>query len=116
MITGLKADKVDEYTNLHANVWPDVLKMISACNIQNYSIYLHQMPDGRYLLFSYFEYVGSDFEADMAKMADDPTTQKWWELCNPCQQPVAEAAVGNTWSTMKEIFHYGNGFTAEILP
>jgi L-rhamnose mutarotase len=106
MITGLRAEKVEEYTRLHAAVWPDVLAKISEVNIRNYSIYLHQMPDGQHLLFSYFEYVGSDFEGDMASMAADETTQKWWALCNPCQQPVAEAAVGNTWSTMAEIFHH----------
>jgi len=32
---------------------------------------------GKYCLSSYFEYVGNDFEADMAKMAADPTTQEW---------------------------------------
>ena len=106
MITGLHAEKVHEYETLHAAVWPEVLKMISECNIQNYSIYRHQMPDGQHLLFSYFEYVGDDFDADMAKMAADKTTREWWKLCNPCQQPVAEAAVGNTWATMPEVFHH----------
>lgn len=106
MITGLRADKVEEYTALHAAVWPDVLRRISACRIRNYSIYLHRMPDGQHLLFSYFEYKGDDFAADMARMAADPATQDWWKLCNPCQQPVAEARVGNTWSPMPEIFHH----------
>jgi hypothetical protein len=45
--------------------------MIAACNIRNYSIYLHRLPDGNHYLFSYFEYVGSDFAGDMAKMAAD---------------------------------------------
>ncbi|MGC9450711.1 MAG: L-rhamnose mutarotase [Oceanipulchritudo sp.] len=106
MITGLRVEKVDEYKKLHAAVWSDVLKMISACNICNYSIYLHRMPNGQHLLFSYFEYAGNDFAADMAKMAADETTRKWWELTDPCQEAVAEAAVGNTWATMPEIFHH----------
>ena len=38
-------------------------------------------------LFSYFEYTGSDFAADMAKLAADPTTQRWWEVCKPCHEP-----------------------------
>lgn len=106
MITGLRAEKVEAYEKLHAAVWTHVLKIITECNIRNYSIYRHQMPDGQHLLFSYFEYVGVDFEADMNKMAADKTTQDWWALCNPCQQAVADAAVGNTWSTMTEIFHH----------
>ena len=106
MITGLRAGKVNEYTRLHAAVWPKVLAMISDCNLQNYSIYLHQMPDGQHLLFSYFEYTGEDFEADMAKMTANETTQEWWKLCNPCQQPVAKTADGDIWSPMPEIFHH----------
>ena len=52
---------------LHAAVWPDVLKMIAECNIRNYSIYLRTLDDGQPYLFGYFEYVGNDFEADMAR-------------------------------------------------
>ena len=40
MVLGLKPEKVAEYKRLHAAVWPEVLAMISACNIRNYSIFL----------------------------------------------------------------------------
>ena len=49
-------------------------------------------PTASYYLFSYFEYVGDDFAADMANMAADPTTQKWWAVCKPCQEPLANRA------------------------
>ena len=68
-VIGVRQEKLAEYKQLHAAVWPDVLKMIKACNIRNYSIYLRKLPDGQHYLFSYFEYTGSDFGADMAKMA-----------------------------------------------
>ena len=87
MVIGVREEKIEEYRRLHAAVWPDVLKMIAECNIRNYSIY-HK--DGR--LFSYFEYHGEDFAADMARMAADETTQKWWALCEPCQQPLETRA------------------------
>ncbi len=105
MVIGLNPDKIDEYKKLHAAVWPDVLKMIRECQIRNYSIYLRQLDDGRHYLFSYFEYTGSDFAADMAKMAADPTTQRWWSFCKPCQKPLADRAEGEWWSTMEEVFH-----------
>jgi len=54
------------------DAWPDVLKMIKECNIQNYSIYSSQLDDGNHYLFGYMEYTGNDFAADMAKMAADP--------------------------------------------
>ena len=107
MVIGLRPEKVEEYRRLHAAVWPDVLKMIEECNIRNYSIYLRELGDGKHYLFSYFEYTGEDFDADMAKMAADPTTQRWWAECKPCQQPVADAAPGEWWASMEEVFHWG---------
>ena len=105
MITGLHADKVDDYKTLHAAVWPDILAKISACNLRNYSIYHRQIPNCQNLLFSYFEYTGTDFAADMQMMADDPRTQEWWALCNPCQQPLEDNALGGAWVGMEEVFH-----------
>lgn len=104
-ILGVKQDKLDEYVRLHAEVWPGVLNMIKQCNIQNYSIYLQKLPDGKHYLFSYFEYVGDNFDADMATMAKDPTTQKWWDVCKPCQEPFTDRAEGEWWTAMEEVFH-----------
>lgn len=103
MIIGLKPEKVEEYKRLHAEVWPDVLAMISACNIRNYSIFLKE-PEN--LLFGYWEYHGTDFAADVAKMAADPTTQKWWDVCMPCQAPLETRGEGEWWATMEEVFHH----------
>jgi len=101
----VKEEKLEEYKKLHADVWPDVLAMIKKSNIRNYSIYLRKLPDGKYYLFSYFEYIGDDFEADMARMAADLTTQKWWEVCKPCQNPLPDRAEGQWWASMEEVFH-----------
>jgi L-rhamnose mutarotase len=104
-VIGVKEEKLQEYKELHAAVWPDVLDMINQCNIRNYSIYLRKLPDGTYYLFSYFEYIGDDFEGDMAEMAADATTQKWWDVCKPCQEPPADRAEGEWWAEMEEVFH-----------
>ena len=93
-------EKLEEYKRLHAAVWPGVLKMIKKCNINNYSIYY---KDG--FLFSYYEYMGDDHAADMAKMAADPETQRWWSVCEPCQQPLETRAPGEWWANMEEVFH-----------
>jgi L-rhamnose mutarotase len=105
MVIGLRPEKIEEYKKLHAAVWPDVLRMIHQCNIRNYSIYLRQLDDGRHYLFSYFEYVGDDFDRDMATMAADPTTQRWWSVCKPCQEPLERRAPNEWWTTMEEVFH-----------
>lgn len=92
--------RLEEYKRLHAAVWDSVKKMIKECNLQNYSIYY---KNG--YLFSYYEYTGNDYAADMAKMAADPETQRWWTFCEPCQQPLESRAEGEWWATMEEVFH-----------
>jgi L-rhamnose mutarotase len=104
-IVGLREEKIEEYNRLHADVWPDVLDRIHRSNIRNYSIFLRKLPDGRHYLFSYFEYVGSDFAADMAAMAADPRTQEWWKITDPCQEPLPDRAEGEWWAAAEEVFH-----------
>ena len=99
-IIGVRADRLEEYKKYHADVWPEILDMIRECNIQNYSIFY---KDG--LLFAYLEYVGDDFDADMAKMAADPKTQEWWDIMMPMQEPLETRAEGEWWANMEEVFH-----------
>jgi L-rhamnose mutarotase len=101
-IIGLDAAAIAEYKRLHADVWPDVLAMIAACNIKNYSIFLRE-PEN--ILFAYFEYHGDDYDADMAKMAEDPNTRRWWSICGPMQRPLETRRDGEWWARMEEVFH-----------
>ena len=100
MVIGLKPGVEERYRKYHAEVWPGVLEMIRRCNIRNYSIYL---KDNK--LFSYFEYHGTDFQADMERMAADKTTQEWWAVMMPMQEPVETRKVGEWWAEMEEVFH-----------
>ena len=99
-LIGVRPERLAEYTRYHAKVWPEILAMIRACNIRNYSIYLKDR-----LLFAYYEYVGTDYDADMAKMAADPRTQEWWAIMKPLQKPLDTRAPGEWWSEMQEVFH-----------
>ena len=96
----VREELLEKYKALHASPWPEINAMIKECNMANYSIFYR---DG--YLFAYFEYVGDDFDADMAKMAADPMTQKWWDECKPCQQPVETAAADEWWGDMEEVYH-----------
>jgi L-rhamnose mutarotase len=96
----LRPEKEEEYRRIHASVWPGVLDTLRKANITNYSIFLR---DGQ--LFSYLEYTGDDYEADMAGIAADQTTQSWWLVTAPCQEPVASAAPGEWWAPATEVFH-----------
>lgn len=99
----LNPEKMAEYKDLHANAWPGILKQISASHIRNYSIFLRE-PEN--LLVGIYEYHGDDYEADMARMGEDPETQKWWALTDPCQTPLDSARPGEWWAPMEEVFHH----------
>jgi L-rhamnose mutarotase len=105
MVIGVKPEKIDYYRKLHAAPWPGVLAKIKECHIRNYSIYLREVAEGQFLLFSTFEYTGDDFAADMARMAADPETQRWWKETDPCQLPIPTRGEKEFWSRMEEVFH-----------
>lgn len=102
MVLGVRAEKIAEYKRLHAAVWPEFLALLSNHGITNYTIYLRE-PEN--LLFGSWEYVGSDFAADMKIMAESPLTAKWNDLCMPCQQPLDTISQGEWWAPMEEVFH-----------
>jgi L-rhamnose mutarotase len=101
-VIGLSDEGKAEYKRLHAEVWPGVLAKIKECNIRNYTIFLKE-PEN--LMFSYYEYTGDDYAADMARMAADPETQRWWAINMPLQRPLDTRAEGEWWAGMTEIFH-----------
>jgi L-rhamnose mutarotase len=96
----VKPEAIESYKAYHAVVWPEIVEMIRKCNIRNYSIFLKDN-----FLFGYFEYHGTDYAADMAKMADDPKTQDWWAIMMPMQEPLETRAKGEWWANMEEVFH-----------
>jgi L-rhamnose mutarotase len=96
----VRPERLEEYQRLHAAVWPEVLETIRRHNLRNFSIY-HK--DG--WLFSYYEYVGEDYDADMAAIAADPKTQEWWGVVGPMQEPLETRAQGEWWAAMEEVFH-----------
>ncbi len=89
------------YIRYHEKVWPSVLATIAACNISNYSIFLRNG-----LLFSYFEYSGTELAADMKKMSACVDTQRWWSIMDPMQSTMPDALSGEKWSPMREVFHF----------
>ena len=96
----LRPEHAEEYRALHATAWPEVLAALTRAHVRNYSIFER---DG--LLFSYLEYDGEDYDADMATLARDAVTRRWWELTDVCQQPLETAAGGEWWAPARELFH-----------
>lgn len=101
MVIGIAPENTAEYKRLHADVWPDVLARLKQSNISNYSIFLRE-PEN--LMFSYWEYTGSDFEADMAAISEHKVTQKWWQVCGPMQRPLDTRKDEEWWAGMEQVF------------
>ncbi len=98
MVLLIRPECLEEYKRYHAAVWPEVLATIERSRIRNYSIFHKD-----HVLYSYFEYWGDDYEADMAKMAADPATQRWWALMEPMQEPLPTRATGEWWARMEPL-------------
>ena len=100
-VIDLKPEHAARYIELHGSVWPQVLARLKASNIRNYSIFLKR-PE--HLMFAYFEYVGLDYEQDMAAIAQDPVTQEWWSVCGPMQEPFETRKEGEWWAEADQVF------------
>lgn len=97
-VISLREDAIEQYEEYHRKVWPGVLAAISAAGIRNYSIYRFGT-----LLFSYSEYVGDDYERDLAAVDLVPECIRWNELMSTLQVPVDEEHSG--WLALPEVFH-----------
>ena len=102
----IKPECIEEYCRLHevdvyTEKWAGVLQLIRDCNIQNYNIFIEDD-----VVFAFFEYVGEDYEADMAKMAADPLNQEWWSHTRPCFTKYTADSPEAFYTDMKQIFHW----------
>lgn len=100
-VIGIKEESLNEYKNLHADSHPGVRSFVSQACIENFSIYLEKFEDGRYYLFSYFEYTGDDYDSDMARMAEQPEIESWFSVTDPMQMPFPGES---TWKEMERIY------------
>ena len=97
-VVKVKPEMKEKYFYLHANPWPEVTKALSDCGLTNFSIF--NKGD---LLFSYFEYIGENYEEDMKRL--DILTAEWLKETDACQTPIEDAEEGELWSVMEEKFY-----------
>jgi len=100
----LKPEYEERYIILHRHTFPGVLERIRNSNIRNYSIYLR---DG--MLFSFYEYIGTDFSDDMEQIGADTVTRDWWKLTDPMQVPLETRKEGEWWAEMTELLRLVEG-------
>ncbi|KAK4200267.1 rhamnose mutarotase [Triangularia verruculosa] len=107
-IIKLKPEHVAKYKEIHADVWPGVLEQINDSNIRDYSIFYDQDTG---ILFASFKYVGTDYEADMKTMRENPKVREWWKLTDSLQESLVPAAKSSEdgepawWKAVEEVFY-----------
>ncbi|KAF7856341.1 hypothetical protein EAF04_009869 [Stromatinia cepivora] len=106
-IVKLKPECVEKYKECHARVWPEVLKQIKECCIEDYSIF-HD-PESN-ILFASFKYVGYNYVGDMEKMRENPKVREWWEMTDSFQETMVEGSTGSTdergwWKGIDQVFY-----------
>ena len=69
--------------------------------MHNFSIFLHNIA-GKWYEFGYYEYTGSDYQADMEKLNAEPRNKAWLKATDPLQTPLPGE---KSWATMEQVYH-----------
>ncbi len=101
MVIKIKPEFIEEYKAVHSDSNAGVRDLLIKANMRNFSIFLHQLDDGNWYEFGYYEYTGDDFEADMAKLAKHPRNIEWLKICDPMQVPL-DGYEG--WAEMEQVY------------
>ncbi|MFI0960113.1 L-rhamnose mutarotase [Streptomyces sp. NPDC021080] len=95
----VRADRLDEYRERHAAVWPEMLDALSAAGWHNYSLFLRE--DG--LLVGYLE--TGDFAAARAAMEATDVNTRWQAEMAPFFTALDGARPDEAMKPLTEVFH-----------
>lgn len=93
----VRRDRLAEYRERHAAVWPDMLRALADSGWDNYSLFLSD--DG--LLVGYLE--TEDFDAANAAMAERDVNTRWQNEMAPFFEDGAHA--DESFNVLTEVFH-----------
>ena len=80
---------------------PGSWKPSTSVTCGNYSIFIQGDS-----VFAYYEYIGDDYDKDMALMEEDRITQEWWKHTKPCFIKYAISPDSEFYHDMQQIFYY----------
>ena len=95
----VKPDRLAEYTERHAAVWPDMLRALSSTGWHHYSLFLRD--DG--LLIGYFE--TPDLQAAIAGMDATEVNGRWQAEMAEFFADLGDARPDTGFLQLREIFH-----------
>ena len=95
----VKPDRMAEYRERHAAVWPEMLEALSATGWRNYSLFL--APDG--MLIGYLE--TDDFEAARRGMEETDVNARWQAEMGEFFQDLEGRRPDEGLLVLDEVFH-----------
>ncbi|KUJ38659.1 MULTISPECIES: L-rhamnose mutarotase [unclassified Streptomyces] len=95
----VRGDRIAEYRERHAAVWPEMLAALSATGWRNYSLFLRD--DG--LLVGYLE--TEDFAAAVAGMEATEVNARWQADMAPYFESLDGARPDEAMKPLSEVFH-----------
>jgi L-rhamnose mutarotase len=95
----VKKEKLEEYKQRHAHVWPEMLDALRTTGWRNYSLFLQ--PDG--LLVGYLE--TDEFDRACAGMKDHPVNARWQSEMSSFFEALDGAAPDDRILPLEEVFH-----------
>ena len=91
---------IERYKEYHRHVWPEVTARIRECGIRTMRIFLLQRR-----MFMYIETEDTfDPATDFTRINEAPTSQEWDVLMRSLQEIAPEAAPGEWWALMEQVF------------
>ena len=95
----VKPDRIAEYRERHAAVWPEMLRALAETGWHNYSLFLRE--DG--LLVGYLE--TEDFAAAQAGMEATDVNARWQAEMAPFFESLDGARPDEAMTPLTEVFH-----------
>ena len=97
-LLNVRREKIEEYKERHASVWPEMKEALQNAGWRNYSLFLRE--DG--LLVGYLE--TASFEQAQAAMNKNPVNARWQAEMSAFFKPCSGAGVDRLFP-LTEVFH-----------
>jgi len=96
----VREDRLEEYKEHHAAVWPEMLDALRRNGWHNYSLFVRE--DG--LLFGYFETPDS-LQSALEGMAQEEVNARWQEFIAPYFEALDGARPDQMMLQLEQVFH-----------
>jgi L-rhamnose mutarotase len=77
LVSVIEPSEIEQFEELQNAVPQELAEEFSKAHIQNYLVCLKDLNDTLVSIFTYFEYIGRDFESEMIELRNNQVIQEW---------------------------------------